>query len=64
MESKKWYQSKLVWLGILQTLIGSLGLVAELLQKAVIQPFDLVFLFSGILTIVIRVFFTNQPIAS
>ncbi len=59
---KAWYQSKLVWLGVVQTLIGALGLLADYLAKGVYTPEQVVLLFSGILTVVLRVWFTNTQV--
>lgn len=60
---KKWYKSKTVWLGVITTLIGVLGLVSDLLGKATITPQDVVLLFSGVLGVILRVWFTTAPIA-
>ena len=62
MESKKWYQSKLIWLGIIQTLIGILGLVADFLNASNFTSADFVVLVSGALTVVLRYWFTDTPI--
>ena len=62
MDAKKWYQSKLVWLGIIMTLSGILPLVASLMQQASIAPADFVSLFGGILTVILRIWFTSAPI--
>lgn len=59
---KKWYESKLVWLGILQSIIGILGLVATFLEVGDFTPAAIVVLFSGALTIVLRVWFTDTSI--
>ena len=63
MQGKPWYTSKLIWLGVVTTLVGSLDLVARLLQQVQVTPSDIVLLASGILTVVLRVWFTEQPIA-
>lgn len=62
MDSKVWYQSKLVWLGVIQTLIGGLGVLGEFLQKADYSPFAMTAVATGILTVVLRVWFTNSVI--
>lgn len=62
MDSKIWYQSKLVWLGVIQTLIGGLGVIGEFLQKGDYSPFALTIVATGILTVALRVWFTNTPI--
>jgi len=59
---KKWYQSKTVWLGIITTLIGALGLVSDFLGKPTSSPQDITLLLSGILGVVLRVWFTSQPV--
>ena len=58
-----WYKSKLTWLGVIMTLLGVLPLVQSLLAQTVIAPADFVALFGGILTVVLRVWFTDAPIA-
>lgn len=60
---KAWYESKLVWLGALQFLIGALGLLAEFLQKGDYSPFAVTMLVTGVLTVVMRVWFTNTEIS-
>jgi len=59
---KPWYQSKLVWLGVLECAIGILGLVAAYLQNGSFTPADFVLLVSGALTVVLRVFFTDTAV--
>lgn len=59
---KAWYESKLVWLGIITTVIGALQLVADFLAQGVFTPEALVLLASGILGVVLRVWFTSTSI--
>lgn len=59
---KPWYTSKLVWLGIISTLIGALQLVASLLAQSTITPSDITLLIVGILGVVMRVWFTDTKI--
>jgi hypothetical protein len=59
---KTWYQSKLVWLGVIQFLIGCLGLVGEFLNKGDSSPFAVTVLLTGVLTIVMRIWFTDTSI--
>jgi len=61
-EGKNVWQSKLFWLGILQSLIGILGLVADFLEVGNFSEAALVVLISGCLTVILRVWFTDQPI--
>ena len=60
--AKKWYESKLVWLGVIQTLIGILGLVATFLEAGNFTAPAVVMLVIGALTVVLRVWFTDVPI--
>lgn len=61
--SKPWYTSKLVWLGIINTLIGVLALLGEFFTRnAAITPIAITELVSGILLVVLRVWFTDKPI--
>jgi hypothetical protein len=63
---KKWYQSKILWAAIVTILLGVVPLVLEFIKA--VAPSSLttaaaVFtLISGVLTLIWRVFFTNQPI--
>jgi hypothetical protein len=58
---KAWYESKTIWVGILEIVIGALGLVATFLQAGDYTPAAFVLLAVGVLTIVLR-FLTSQPI--
>ena len=60
--NKKWYESKMVYLGIVQFLIGALGLLAEFLKAGDYSPFAVTMLASGILVVVMRVWFTDGAI--
>jgi hypothetical protein len=62
MATKPWYQSKIIWLGVLMTLLGVVPLVNSLLQKGVPAPTDFVELAGGILTVILRVWFTDTAI--
>ena len=62
IDGKPWYKSKLVLIGILQTVIGALSLVADLLGKSQITAQDITLLSVGILTVILRIWFTDQPI--
>lgn len=65
--SKKWYQSKILWASVVVMLTGIIPLAFEFLK--VVMPGYLVILsaavtlVSGLLTLVWRVFFTDQVIA-
>jgi hypothetical protein len=60
--NKLWYQSKLVWLGILQTVIAILLSASDLLAKGTITPSDITIFLAGILTIIIRIWFTSTVV--
>lgn len=62
MELKAWYQSKIVWLSIIQFLIAFLGLLGEFLQKADYSPIAITMLFSAVLMVVMRIWFTDTTI--
>lgn len=63
METKPWYTSKLVGIGVIQTLIGALELVAEYVNKGDFSSQALIILVTGILTVVLRIWYTNTTIA-
>jgi hypothetical protein len=60
---KPWYQSKLVWLGVLLTASGAIPVIVGLLEKASIAPADVVLAVGGILAVILRVWFTDSEIA-
>jgi len=63
MESKKWYTSKTVWLGVVLTLLGALQVVHGALVSG--QPLDAAAIINsvaGVLLVVLRIWFTDQPI--
>ncbi len=51
---KEWYKSRTVWAGILEILIGVLGLVATFVGYGVYTPEAIILLVIGALTIVLR----------
>jgi hypothetical protein len=63
---KKWYTSKILWAAVVTMLLGIVPLVLDFNNSVplVSIPFlsALLTLVSGILTLVWRLFFTNQPI--
>ena len=63
METKAWWKSKIVWLGILQTLTGSLAVVQDYLSRGeVLGSQGLVLIATGILTVLMRVWFTDTKL--
>jgi hypothetical protein len=61
MEPKLWYQSKTIWAGIIEILIGVLGLLATFLNVGAYSPEAWVLLVVGVLTIILRKM-TEAPI--
>jgi len=51
MDAKRWFNSKLVWIGLLQTLIGICGIVAEFLSIGTFSPEAFVLLVAGMATV-------------
>jgi len=62
LQFKNFWESKIFWVGILSTLIAIGNLVAEFLQAGSFSADSFVLLFVGILTIVLRVWFTDTAI--
>lgn len=52
--SKAWYESRTIWIGAVEILIGVLGIVATFLQFGEFTPSSYVLLAVGILTIILR----------
>jgi hypothetical protein len=61
--TKKWYQSKGVWLGILTTLSAVLLSLADLVAKGTLTAADIILFASGVVQIIIRIWFTEVPVA-
>ncbi len=59
---KRWYESKIVWVSIIQTAIGILALLAEYLRAGDYSPVALTLLVSGVLTCILRIWFTDMAI--
>lgn len=61
-ESKKWFQSKIIWLGIIETIISLSELVSEFLSTGDTSAIALVGLVNGIAVIVARKWFTKKTV--
>ncbi len=59
---KRWYTSKLVWLGIIQFVMGVAMQVAEFIETADFSPTAIAAIVLGVLTVVLRVWFTSEPV--
>ncbi len=60
MDNKAWYLSKLVWLGVIQTVLGALTVVYDFLQSGKqLDAAGVILIVTGVLEIVIRIWFTN-----
>jgi hypothetical protein len=63
MNSKSWFLSKTIWLNILLSLMGILTLIADALEKnPTLTVSGILMLAVGCIGIVIRYFYTNQPL--
>lgn len=66
MDGKKFWKSKLFWVGLFTTFLGIIPLFNQFVQ--VVAPDKIVLvdaigvLVAGIITIVLRIWFTDQPI--
>jgi len=60
-ETKKFYLSRTVWVGVIEFLIGALMVLAEFLQKGDYSPAAFVLMGVGVLTIALR-YLTVMPI--
>lgn len=58
----KWYQSKLVWLGVIQVVIGVLALLPAFIEGGVYNAEAIIPLITGALTIVLRVISADKQI--
>ena len=61
MATKKWWQSKLVWIGTLQMMAGGLD---SLMSVEDIPPelYKWLLMFSGVVTVIMRTWFTTKKI--
>jgi hypothetical protein len=57
-----WYQSKIVWAMVVQSLISVLLLVQEWYSKADYSVPGIIGLVIGVLVIVLRIWFTESPV--
>ena len=66
METKKFWESKIFWIGAIVTLLGIIPLVNQFL--GVVAPETIVVadatgvLIAGVATVIMRIWFTDQPI--
>lgn len=59
---KNWYTSKTVWLAILLTIAGIADFVGGLLTQGPITWQSVSMIVSGVVAVIIRVWYTNAPI--
>ena len=59
--TKKWFQSKTIWIGILTTLAGVIPLVVELVNKQNLDAVAIGTVILGMIQIVRRVWLDGQP---
>ncbi len=60
--TKKWYLSKILWLGLIITFQGCVPIVVDLLNKGEISIADVLVALSGIGTVIARIWFTDSAI--
>ena len=64
MQTKAWYQSKIVWLGILTTILGVVPILVELAKAYNIDAVAVGTAIIGILTVIVRIWLTDTGINS
>ena len=57
-----WYESKIVWLGIITTLLGALEVVRQYIAVTPLSADSVILIVSGILAVILRVWFTSTPV--
>lgn len=62
MKSKKFFESKLNWVGIVQFLVGVFTFIQGWLEAGDFSPFGIFALISGVVTIILRTWFTDSSI--
>jgi hypothetical protein len=61
METKKWYESKLVWVGIATCVLGIIPLIQEMIAKGPVGVDSILTVISGAIVVILRVW-TDTPI--
>jgi hypothetical protein len=65
MDVKPWYQSKVVWLNVITTVIAVLSLFGtETLSFMTPQVTELVLFSVAVLNVLLRVWFTSEPVTA
>jgi hypothetical protein len=62
MDQKPWWKSKIVWLGVINTLIAGLELGGVFLDTGDFSPVAISQLVIGILMVIARIWFTNTEL--
>jgi len=62
MDQKPWWKSKIVWLGVINTLIAGLELGGVFLETGDFSPVAISQLVIGILMVIARIWFTNTEL--
>lgn len=60
--TKKWYLSKILWLGVIITFQGCVPIIVDLLNMGTISIADVLVALSGIGTVIARIWFTDSAI--
>jgi hypothetical protein len=61
---KKWYTSRILWVGILTILIAALMSIVDTLNRGAVTPQDIILLVVGILNTILRVFYTSERLTA
>lgn len=64
MVTKAWYQSKIVWLGILTTILGIVPILVDLAKAYNVDVVAVGTAVIGILTVIVRIWLTDTGIDS
>lgn len=64
MVTKAWYQSKIVWLGIVTTILGIVPILVELARSYNVDVVAVGTAIIGILTVIVRIWLTDTGINS
>ena len=61
VDPKAWYTSKVVWLGVITTLLGVIPIATDLASQTAITPAAIGTALTGVLMVIVRIWFTDTP---
>ena len=59
---KRWFTSKILWIGVMQFVYGSAMMIAEFIEAVNFSPTSIASFVMGILLVVFRVWFTDSSL--